>query len=98
VNRLERREAVTIAAEAALLEIRVEREKSRDGRSPLDSLSNLTFIEARLQEIVSMLRAGAVTREQRLVGSMGRLIIDTWPLRHPLHEQVAKVEYDFERL
>jgi hypothetical protein len=30
--------------------------------------------------------------------SMGRLIVDTWPLRHPLGEQVAKVEYEFERL
>jgi hypothetical protein len=98
MSQVGRREALAVAAEAALFAIQVEVEKALHGRSSLDSLANLTFSEARLAEIVRMLRAGTVVRDQRLVGSMGRLIVDTWPPRSPLGEQVAKVEYEFERL
>jgi hypothetical protein len=98
MSHVARREAIAVAAETARLEIQAEVEKARHGRSSLDSLANLAFIEARLRDIAGMLRAGTVLRDQSLVGSMGRLIVDTWPLRHPLGEQVAKVEYEFERL
>jgi hypothetical protein len=93
-----RHAAVAAAAETALLEIQAEIQRARHGGSSLDSLANLTFIEGRLSEIARMLRGGTVLRDQNLIGSMGRLIVDSWPLRHPLGEQVAKVEYDFERL
>jgi hypothetical protein len=45
-----------------------------------------------------MLQEGAVSQDPSLKGSMGTLIVDTWPVRHPLGERIAKVEYYFERL
>ncbi len=83
-----------IAAEA----IRAEIEKALEGQEAVDSLRNLQFIKSRLEEISRMLRQGTVVKDARLKGSMGRLVVDTWALKHPLGEDICQIECEFDRI
>jgi hypothetical protein len=90
--------SVASAAERAAVDIDVELQKAQKGQDAIDSLRNLTVIASRLAEIVTMLRQGCVSCDDGARGTIGRLVVDTWPLRHPLGERLIEVEYDFERL
>jgi len=68
------------------------------GSESVDSERSLSFIRSRLNEISRMIRAQSVIKDERYKGSMGRLVVDTWPLRHPLRSKLTAIEYEFYRL
>ena len=72
--------------------------KADNGIEAVDSLRSLNFIRARLKEIEQMIRSGSILKEERYKGSMGRLVVDTWPLNDPLGSKITEIEYEFYRL
>ena len=91
-------EALAGSAEAAANAVQAEIEKAQQGLESVDSLRNLLFIKSRLEEISKILRGNEVFKDDRFKRSMGRIIVDTWPLRHSLGESISQIEYEFERL
>jgi len=82
-----------IEAAEPLLQIEIEK-----GAEAVDSERSLSFIKSRLGEMARMLRAKTVVKDERYKGSMGRLVVDTWPLNHPLGTKITAIEYEFYRL
>lgn len=82
-----------IEAAEPLLQIEIQK-----GTEAVDSERSLLFIRSRLEEMARMLRAQTVVKDERYKGSMGRLVVDTWPLNHPLGSKITAIEYEFYRL
>ena len=82
-----------IEAAEPLLQIEIEK-----GALAVDSERSLLFIKTRLEEMRRMLRSQTVIKDERYKGSMGRLVVDTWPLNHPLGSKLTEIEYEFYRL
>lgn len=84
--------------EAALPLLQMEIAKAENGSEAIDSLGSLRFIKARLEEMERMLRTESIQKDERYRGSMGRLVVDTWPLNDPLGSKITEIEYQFYRL
>lgn len=82
----------------ALPLLQVEIEKAENGIEAVDSLRSLRFIKARLDNMALMLRSESVHKDERYRGSMGHLVVDTWPLNDPLGSKITEIEYEFYRL
>ncbi len=81
--------------EDALPLLQIELEK---GSEAVDSIKSLAFMKARLEDMAGMIRAKAVQKEERYRGSMGNMVVDTWPRNHSLGSNIAEIEYEFYRL
>lgn len=82
--------------ESALPLLQIELE---NGAEAVDSERALTFIKARLDDMASMLQAKmGVQNGGQHKGSMGHIVVDTWPLNHPLGSKIIEIEYEFYRL
>ena len=64
----------------------------------VDSERSLLFMRSRLNELERMIRTRTVIKDERYKGSMGRIVVDTWPLNHPLGSKITAIEYEFYRL
>lgn len=84
--------------ETALPLLQVEIEKAENGIEAVDSLRSLRFIKSRLEDMALILRSESVQKDERYRGSMGRLVVDTWPLNDPLGSKITEIEYEFYRL
>jgi hypothetical protein len=82
-----------IEAVEPLIQLEIEK-----GDQAVDSVRSLSFIKSRLGEMARMLRAKTVVKDERYKGSMGRLVVDTWPINHPLGSKITAIEYEFYRL
>ena len=98
MNRNARHEKTLSLIEAALPLLQVEIAKAEDGVEAIDSLRSLRFLKARLIDMEQMIRLGLVQKDERYKGSMGRLVVDTWPMNDPLGSKITEIEYEFYRL
>lgn len=98
MNRTTRHEKTLALIEAALPLLQVEIAKAEDGAEAIDSLRSLKFIKARLKDMEQMIRLGLVQKDERYKGSMGRLVVDAWPVNDPLGLKITEIEYEFYRL
>jgi hypothetical protein len=95
---LTKHQKVLSLLETALPLLQVEIQKAENGVEAVDSLRSLRFIKARLEDMALMLRSESVQKDERYRGSMGRLVVDTWPLNDPLGSKITEIEYEFYRL
>ncbi len=98
MNTPTRQERLLASVETTLPLVKAEMDKAQEGKEAIDSLRSLTFIVGRLQEIAQMLRAGAICKDERYKGSMGHIIVDTWPLNDSLGASISRIEYEFYRI
>lgn len=89
---------ILLLIETALPLLQVEIGKAEKGIGAVDSLRSLGFIKARLEDMELMLRSGSVQKDERYRGSMGHLVVDTWPLNDPLGSKITGIEYEFYRI
>lgn len=83
--------------DAAYPLLHIEIDKADQGNPAVDSLRSLLFIKGRLDAIAEMIRTGSILKDERYRGSMAHLVVDTWPLNHPLGAKISEIEYEFYR-
>ena len=64
----------------------------------MDSGDHLKFIRSRLLGIKSCLTQNNGRRDPDFSPDIARLVIDTWPVGHPIGRQLCRIEYEYERL
>ncbi|MDR1190257.1 MAG: hypothetical protein LBK60_01155 [Verrucomicrobiales bacterium] len=89
---------ILLQIEAALPLLQLEIAKAENGIKAVDSLRSLKFIKNRLEDMKQMIWSDLIQKDERYRGSMGHLVIDTWPLRDPLGSKITEIEYAFYRL
>ena len=92
-----RHEKILSLIEAVSPLLQSEISKANQGNSSVDSLRSLLFIKGRLDAIAEMIRIGSIQKDERYRGSMAHLVVDTWPLNHPLGAKISEIEYEFYR-
>ena len=82
----------------ALRGVRAEIEKANRGEEALDGLHQLTFMAAKLGELNEVLQRENWREVPKDKPGMARIVVDTWPLKDPLGDLIAEIEYAYQRL
>ena len=94
---IDKHNKILFLIETVLPVLETEIAKAESGSEAIDSLRSLKFIRDRLEDIGQMIRSGVIQKDECYRGSMGRLVVDTWPLNHPLGSKITEIEYEFYR-
>lgn len=74
-----------------------ELEKIANGKEAVDGLNQLKFILSKLCSMKEVLEKDEWNPATAEKPGISRLVIDTWPLKDPLGELIADIEYQYCR-
>lgn len=75
-----------------------EIKKIERGEEALDDFVRLEFIKSVLREMQSSLVLENLSETSAIEPNIARIVIDSWPINHPLGEQICQIEYRYKRL
>lgn len=72
--------------------------KAKNNSEAVDGLTQLQFIKSKLEYLKDELNQNNTKTKSHEKLGLARFVVDTWPLNHPLGDQICEIEYQYDRL